>query len=46
MLTRQIHDLDHETMITPYKKNQNKLWNSIPNQLNVKEWDWKKLNKK
>jgi hypothetical protein len=46
MLTLQIHDPDYETMITPYKENKNKLWNLILHQLNVKEWDWKKLNKK
>ena len=39
----QIHDSDHGIMITSYKANQNKLWNSILNQLNIEEWNWKKI---
>jgi len=33
--------LNYETRITPYKVNQNKLYSSIPTQLNVEEWDEK-----
>jgi hypothetical protein len=31
--------LDHKTRITLYKTNQNKLWSSILNQLNIKGRD-------
>jgi hypothetical protein len=40
-LTCQIYNSSHETMITPYKANRNKLWNSIFNQLNVERWNLK-----
>jgi hypothetical protein len=34
-LTYHMFDLGHETMITPQKANQIKLWKPIPNQSNV-----------
>ena len=36
-LTCQIHDPGYETMITPYKTNQNKLQSLIFNQLNIEK---------
>jgi hypothetical protein len=44
-LTRKIHDSGYETVITSYKVNQNKPWNSIPSKLSNKWWNKKNLKK-
>ena len=38
-LIYQTHDLGHKTKLTSWKTNRNKLRISIPNQLNIEEWD-------
>jgi hypothetical protein len=41
-LSLQTHNTVHETKLTTYKTNHNKLWNSISNKLIVEIWNEEK----